>query len=685
MIKAKKVIILLLITLLTPFVLLSQEITNDKEEVSKEESVKEESNKKDKIYTLGEVLVRDKKIKPGVVSVIKGEDIKKSTKTDVINVVNENVPSFYTGNNRVMGFGVAGSGAAQMSIRGIGVSSWSPWSGSGPTTGVPILINGMDAGMMINNHPIADIFSMKNIERIEVMHGPQPVLYGGGAMGGIINIMIERKEHDGYNTEISASYGSWNTTEDYVSHQGKSGSFDYGVSYNFRYTDGDRSQVINGTEFDSRYMSNNGTVHTGYEINKNWYIALDGYIMDLDIHDPGAEGELSDKLEYFDILRGGSILQIANSYNKLEGTLQFYGNWGKHKSFQPAYDDRQKYDSFDQMLGMKLKESMELDFGMTITAGSEYRWYGGKSEDVDTGYTYTDNKYIHETSFFALVDQSLFENIWLLSGGGRYTYNSTYGHYGAWQAGTIVHPHKTTKLFFQSAQGFKVPDIIQYYNKWQPGDTTINESGTDLDPETYISVEVGIEQSVSDCLLLSLTGYRIYSDNKFTKDVVGMGITEWYNAGEFNYNGIESSVKFSPVKPLSLSAGYSFIDNEQNGKRLPYVPRHKLLSGISFEKFGLLVRLNGEFVMDIYANEEERKVGMATIPLKKLDDYYVLNSKIAYTFLENYRLFVDLNNITNNKYSTYAIYKMPFEAPANTFLDYPMPGFNWKAGVSASF
>ncbi len=641
----------------------------------------QKEKKKKKVYTLGEILVRDKKVTPGVTSVIEGKEVKNSTKTNAINLVSEKVPSFHTGNNRVMGFGVAGSGAASMSIRGIGVSAWSPQSGSGPTTGIPILINGLDVGMMINNHPVADIFSMKNIRRIEVLHGPQPVLYGGGAMGGIINIITDRREHDGYDTDISASYGSWNTTEDYVSHKGKIGSFDYGVSYNFRYSDGSREQVINGTKFDSQYMSNNGTLHAGYQVNKNWYVGLDSYLMGLEINDPGAIGETDDGLENFNILRSGSVIQVGNDYGKLEGSLQLYGNWGKHKSYLPASGNQQSYDSFDQMLGMKLKESLELDFGMTVTGGTEYRWYGGKSQNKVTGFVYTDDQYIHEGSFYALVDQSFFKKLWSISAGGRYTYNSEYGSYGAWQAGTIVRPFKTTKIHFQSAQGFKVPDIIQIFNKWRDQDNNTTESGIKLDPETYVSIELGVEQSFIKKIVISATGYYIMSDNRFSR-YIALGETYWYNMDEFNYFGMETSVAYKPIKKLTLSAGYSFIDTDQNGEILPYVPKHKLLLNVLFEGFGLMVNMGGEYVCDIYASSGEKTFPFGTVIAKKLDNYFIMNLKVAYTFLKHYRVFADFNNITDNDYSTYAVYKTP---PVNSYLDYPMPGFNWRLGVSASF
>ncbi|HPI23802.1 MAG TPA: hypothetical protein PLE73_11425, partial [Spirochaetota bacterium] len=55
------------------------------------------ADKKDQSAFSGtEIVVTEKKIHPGVVSVIKGEEVKKSTATDLINLINEKVPSFYT-------------------------------------------------------------------------------------------------------------------------------------------------------------------------------------------------------------------------------------------------------------------------------------------------------------------------------------------------------------------------------------------------------------------------------------------------------------------------------------------------------------------------------------------------------------------------------------------------------------
>jgi len=642
-----------------------------------------------KAFTLGEVLVTDKNDTSSKITVIKGKDAEKSAKTDLINVINEKIPSFYTANNRIMGFGVAGSGAAQMSIRGIGNSGWSLQTGSGPTTGLPILINGMDTTMMINNHPVADIFTMKNIEKIEILHGPQPVLYGSSAMGGIVNVLTERRKEEGYSTKVSASYGTDNQTDNFISHNGKTGRFDYALSYNLRYTDGDRKQLINTTEFTSEYLSNNGTMHMGYRLSKNWYLGIDGYLMDEKINDPGAEGETKNDLEVFDITRGGTVIQIGNTFKSLEGSLQLYGNWGHHKSTCPVNNDAAEYESDDSMYGYKLRESLEPVEGTVITAGSEFRRYGGKSENKRTGYIYCDDEFIKETSFFGLVEQDIMDSFFVLNGGGRWTWNSEYGNYGSWQTGLISNPLEDTRIHFNAAQGFKLPDIIQLFNKWWSGDHTAVESDSDLKPETYTSIELGIEQALFDRLEMNLTAYRIFSKNRFVRKFV-MGHTEWMNMDDFNYNGIEAGISYSPVKMVSLETGYSYIANKQNGKTLTYVPEHKLLAGVSFEGYNIFVGLTGQYVKNIYASECEKDLIMMgndyTVEHRKLDDYFTLNAKLAYRFLERYRLFVNLNNITNRKVSTYAVYNTPDGTEnGNKFHDYPMPGFSMLAGLSAEF
>jgi len=613
----------------------------------------------DNVIQLDDVIVSDTVLYPGAYYSISGSTVKDSVNTDLISVIKSQVPSLYTGSNRVMGYGVARSGAATISIRGIGRSGW------GPTTGIPILYNGMDTTMGIMGHPVADIMTMKNVERIEVLIGPQPVLFGSSAMGGVINVITKKQKEDGFTTELQGSYGTWNTTEDYLYHMGKFGNIDYSVGYQFQKTDGDWKQTINGKTYTSEFMEHNGTVHVGYTLSKNWYASVDSYGMKQDINDPGPEGMPAGQiglLEEFDVTRGGVVAKLTHDYGTYSGSLQAEGNFGRHESTQESTGDDKFYSS-DSSYAVRLKEVAKLWQGNTLTAGAEWRRYGGTAKDRSSGTYYLDDKFMYDTSVYALMDQNLFKDVLSINGGARYSYNSEYGDYTAWQAGAAVRPLEKTKMYTNVAKGFKFPDIRQVY--LQGMFPAINPN-PDLKPETYTSAEIGLEQQIIEKINIHVAGYRIWSKDKFVYT------TQWINAPDFKYNGAEASVTVQALTWLAFNAGYSYIDNEQDDTYLPYVPKHKANAGLTVSYKDFKAGIDGEYVKGLYAD---------TAGVKEFDSYLVANASLSYTILEKYTAFVNFYNITDKDYATFAV-----SNPTQTlFWEYPMPGFHFLAGLKATF
>jgi iron complex outermembrane receptor protein len=621
----------------------------------------------DEAVQLEDVIVSDTLLYPGAYQSIKGNTVKDSSNNDLISVIKNQVPSFYSGSNRVLGYGIARSGAATMSMRGIGKSGW------GPTTGIPILYNGMDTTMGIMGHPVADIMNMKNVDSIEVLIGPQPVLFGSGAMGGVINVITKRQKEDGYTTEIQGSYGTWDTTEDYLYHMGKFGKLDYSAGYQFQKTDGDWEQSINGKTFTSEFMQQNGTVHIGYALSQNWYAGVDSYGMKQNIHDPGPEGidalsgiPLTNQLnllEEFDITRGGVVVKLAHDYGNYSGTLQAEGNFGNHESKQ-SNTGIDKFESDDSSYAVRFKEIVKLWQGNTVTTGAEWRRYGGTAKDIENDSYYMKDKFMNDTSIYALMDQNFLKNIVSVNGGTRYSYNSEYGDYIAWQGGAAVRPFKKTKFYSSVARGFKFPDIRQVYLK---GMYPAINPNPDLKPETYTMAEIGMEQKLGDRITIHMDGYRIWSENMFVYT------SQWENADEFSYNGGEAMITVQALKQLSFNAGYSYIDNKQDNGYLPYVPQHKANGGITLTIGDFTIQLDGEYVNGLYAD---------TQGLKEFDSYCVINSKMSYTFLQKYKAFISLYNITDQEYSTFAVLVPPL---GNSYCEYPMPDFHLLAGLQATF
>jgi outer membrane receptor for ferrienterochelin and colicin len=61
------------------------------------------------------------------------------------------------------------------------------------------------------NSPLYTSFPLATIEKIEVIRGPGSVLYGSNAYSGVINIMTQKAQKEGWSGRVAAKGGSFNT------------------------------------------------------------------------------------------------------------------------------------------------------------------------------------------------------------------------------------------------------------------------------------------------------------------------------------------------------------------------------------------------------------------------------------------------------------------------------------------
>lgn len=108
--------------------------------------------------------------------------------------------------------------------------------------GVGSKINAMAVGLYIDGIPYFDKasfdFDFNDIDRVEVLRGPQGTLYGRNTIGGLINVYTKSPfKYEG--TTISLSAGNYANINASASHYGNvDQSFGYSVAANYRHTDG---------------------------------------------------------------------------------------------------------------------------------------------------------------------------------------------------------------------------------------------------------------------------------------------------------------------------------------------------------------------------------------------------------------------------------------------------------------
>ncbi len=109
---------------------------------------------------------------------------------------------------------------------------------------VLVLVDGQQMNTAWNGDVDWNMIPVENIRKIEVVSGGQSALYGGRAVGGVINIMTKSEKKDGVHGSAFASYGSHGTVKQAYSVSGKKDKFTWGTFYESKQTNGWRDYDV---------------------------------------------------------------------------------------------------------------------------------------------------------------------------------------------------------------------------------------------------------------------------------------------------------------------------------------------------------------------------------------------------------------------------------------------------------
>ncbi|NOY13665.1 MAG: TonB-dependent receptor plug domain-containing protein, partial [Deltaproteobacteria bacterium] len=261
-------------------------------------------------------------------------------------------------------------------LAGIGIRGFRP-EFSGITKHSLILINGRPAGATNLATILAD-----NIERIEVLKGPASSLYGGEAMGGVVNIIT--KKNTGELTGMAElGFGSFATNVQKAALGGAlAEGFDFDLSLR-RFEQADDFKMGNGeTRANTTYKTRNGTLRLGADLGKTWRIDVSGDLYQgRDIETPGDIFNGDSKSGQKDIDRYGLDLtvggRLGNNHqlsfttyrtNETSESYKRYIGWATPVQVDPY----RSYDSEIDWLGFQLKDEYSWS-GQRFIVGLDYQ------------------------------------------------------------------------------------------------------------------------------------------------------------------------------------------------------------------------------------------------------------------------------------------------------------------------
>nr|WP_195459999.1 TonB-dependent receptor [Alistipes sp. D31t1_170403_E11] len=592
-----------------------------------------DSMRKEKTYPIGEIVVTgtrhetDIRHLPMTISVVDRKKIENGFQPSLLPTLTEQIPGLFVTGRGIMGYGVSGGAAGQMTLRGVG---------GGPTTGLLVLIDGHPQYMGLMGHPIADAYQSMLADRVEVVRGPASVLYGSNAMGGVINIVTRKKVEDGVKTNVHAGYGSYNTLETEATNQLKYGRFTSTVTGSYNRTDGHRK--------DMGFEQYGGYAKLGYQITKEWDVYADVNLTHFNAQNPGAvSAPILDNKQH--ITRGMTSFALRNDYGKTSGALSFFYNWGRHKindGYSPGAEPLDyRFNSRDRMLGVSWYQSASLFTGNRLTMGADYQHFGGKAWNRylngDPDKT-TADKTMDEVAGYIDFRQSLTH--WLTFDAGlRLDHHSHAGTEWIPQGGLSFLLPRNAQIKAMVSKGFRFPTIREMY--------MFPPQNPDLKPEKLMNYELSFTQRL-------LGGALSYGVNVFYTDGDDMIQTLPVNGRPMNINtgrienwGVEGDIAWRICAAWSVSANYSYLH-----MAYPVVaaPEHKLYVGGAFTRGRWNASTGIQYVHGLYTQ----------VKPKELTDNFVLwNANVTFRVTRWLDLFVRGENLLAQRYEINTGFPMP--------------------------
>lgn len=570
---------------------------------------------------------------PLTVTVVDNEKLNEQYRTSVLPTVMEQTPGLFTTSRGVLGYGVSTDAAGSMKIRGIG---------SGAE--LLVLIDGQPQYAGLMGHPIPDAYQTMMTEKVEVVRGPASLLYGSNAMAGVVNIVTRQIPADGMKTDIQVQGGSYGTIQADATNRMKQGKFTSIVGAQYQRTDGHRTN--------SEFEQLAGYVKLGYDFTSNWKATGDLNVTHFNSSNPGrVDAPIIDN--DMKITRGLASMSVTNSYDRTNGTLRAYLDWGHHNiddGYNAGGNPRPTlYKHNDYIGGLTWYQSASLFAGNRTTMGVDWQHFGGSAwnENNQTGektyLTKDENGTVvekqHADEIAGYVDFRQDITLWLtLDAGLRVDHHSVIGTELVPQGGLAFHLNDNADVKALVSKGFRNPIMKEMY--------MFPPATTDLKPERMMNYELSFTQSFGRKGHFGANLFYIKGDNLISTIRID-GKPRNVNTGEFKNWGLELEGACRINDHWSLNANYSHLRMDTP---LEGAPEGKLYVGMHFQQAKWAVTAGLQSISGLY---------LTTGNAPEKENYTLLNATVSYQVAPIATLFMRGENLLAEQYQTYAGFPMP--------------------------
>jgi len=533
------------------------------------------------------------------------------------------------------------------------------------TQQVQVLIDGVRV-----KSPTAGTFDFSDlgldqIQRIEVVRGPQSTLHGADAIGGVIQI-ITKQGQGPFSAYASSEVGNHDTLRERVGFSGSYKLLDY--SFGAAWFESNGQFPNDGTEqrgIASRVgvtLPADGHIGLAFRYNRTKNdLPFDGnstpvpfspfFVLDRDSRQQSETTTLSlqwdqKPVEWFEV-HG----RVSGFWNQLGFQDPFTLSDARIAFNSDSNDESSQIDTNRQ--DIELLGAFHLGKWNTFTVGVEQIYEYGRNRSsggfLGRGVASVFSKQIDNFAYFFQDEIKLFDRV-ILSAGRRHDDNSAFGGATTNRAGLVVRvPETDTRVRGSWGEGFRAPTINDLFF---PGFSNPN-----LKPERSESWEAGVDQNFfKKRVRLGAT----YFENKFDDLIqfvsVG-GLFRPVNVAKAWTQGEEVTIEIEPIDRLLFTANYTHVETKDFSTRgeLRRVPHHVGNIGVTWTPIPALtvytqinvVSSQGDLAFDpvLFVSTPVRNPGYYRIDLGGV--YNIVPKRGNFPALD---FTARINNVTDQRY-----------------------------------